>query len=190
MKRLLPLLLLFLALSGYAQQLHYPMPVDLAARRTVVDTVVAVEGATKAELYSRAREWVAQYFVSSRAVLDMDDAASGKLIAEGHSLYTPLHSLIPNAGRLWRTIKIEVRDGRFRCQISDFYFGQATSPATSAAANVPLDRLMFSEKQYDNQGNPRRILENVAGGAKAACQEDIASLSKAMLRASEKGKSW
>lgn len=191
MKPLYLLLALCLySLSTSAQGRHYPLPVDTVEHRTVMEGVVPVSGASQAELYSRARAWVSHYFVSGKTVLDLDDATNGKLIAKGHSTYTPLHSLAPNVGRLWRTIQIDVKEGRYRYQITDFYFGLASAPATVATAFTPLDRLMFGSSQYDKAGSPRRILANVAGGVEAAAKEDIDSLAKAMSNSSAKNKEW
>lgn len=122
MKKLLFLLCIIPILS-FAQKRGAEkiiLPIDSATNMITYQEVVKVEGATKDELYVRAREWFARSFKSSKSVIQMEDKEAGKIIGKGSSsgLYTVLMSTVPY--KLDFTVSITVKEGRYRYEISPF----------------------------------------------------------------------
>ena len=99
---------------------------DLPPEERQVQAVHEVLMADKATLYIRALEWVSSSFRSSKAVIDLQDKDAGIIVAKG---------IIPNGSRdalgvhfdLRLTIKLEVKDGRYRATYDTYtmIFGHA-----------------------------------------------------------------
>jgi hypothetical protein len=77
---------------------------------------------TQAQLYSKAREWVAINFKSAKDVVQLEDATSGKIIAKGLMTSPSYGTLgLTNAVHYIKfTTTIDVRPGRYRIVLSDF----------------------------------------------------------------------
>lgn len=96
------------------------LPIDSVSNLVTYQGVVKVEGASKDDLYLRAREWFAKTFKSAQAVLQMDDKQAGKLIGKGASKSYYTYMLYPVEYNLNYTISITTKDGRYRYEISSF----------------------------------------------------------------------
>jgi len=110
------------------------MPVAQAREITLptVDGKIVFEGVvktdstlTKQEIYSRAREWLVNSFVSGKAVLQLDDKAEGKIMGDGRTKFTYVRDpgavlVAMQEFKYQFTIKIEVRDGRYKYQVYNF----------------------------------------------------------------------
>jgi len=85
----------------------------------------------KDQLFSKAIEWFALTFKNSNAVLKMQDKENGVIIGKGSFLwsyeYPPKYvSNLPKPMPIYQswvsfTIKINVKDGRFKYELLDFY---------------------------------------------------------------------
>lgn len=187
MKSLLLLICLLLSLGSHAQGWKNPLPMDSATHLVAYAGVVEVPGASQAELYSRAREWFATSFGSAKSVLEMDDRESGKLIGDANSMFT-IHygGLLGDAPcRLWRTIRVEVKDGRFRYAFTGF----ATSgyEGTQQQAS-PLENWFKPTKYtYSKDGTPKQAVASVIASVKEDAEAQAASLKAAMTKTTAKG---
>lgn len=104
--------------------------------------VVKVDSTAKAEeIYRAARRWFVDAFRDADEAIQMDDPA-GKIIAgKGWFPYNAY-------GRLWFTIEVEARDGRYRTRVSGvehrgfgtITFMDATTPALSLGPIAMGDR--------------------------------------------------
>jgi hypothetical protein len=185
MRIILLLTCLLWATVASAQSALKTLPTDSASGKIAYQAVVMVPGASKAELYSRAREWVATEFRSAKDVVQMDDKEAGKLVARG---FVPKRigsvSARPSAGnQFWRTIKIYVKDGRYRYEITDFaiespYESGPLEKRLEVAANAPFS----GGKTGSPKGHYKYLLESVA----ETTEPEVASLQKAMAGAKEK----
>lgn len=87
------------------------------------EEVQHVEGAGAQELYSRAREWFAVTFRSSKAVLQLEDGQNFKLIGRGGTSYTGT-AWGHQDGTLYFKISFFARDGRYKLNFSNMEFMQ------------------------------------------------------------------
>ena len=150
MKKLL-LLALLTSFTARAQTAPPLFPIDATTSRVTFEGVVPTEGISKADLYSRARAWFAKTFTSADAVLQLEDAGAGKLIGKG---FTDIHVSTgyysPVRTKLWFTMQVEVKDGRYRYEITDLAFGyypgtQVTKiVGYNPAVKVPADEALTS----------------------------------------------
>lgn len=85
--------------------------------------VVKVDSTIKKdELFNRARIWFSQTFNNSKAVLDIQDKEAGQLIGNGTiKTLGKNNSYVYNYGYVSFSIKVLVKDGRYKYIFSDFY---------------------------------------------------------------------
>ena len=162
---LLTLLLLGALLPARAQvklpRLHHgwvnPLPVDSATGKVSYRAVVQAPGVSQAELYRRARQWLAAAPSTTKRPLLTDDVAAGRLVGQTGDLvmqnFFGANVQVP----LWRTITIEVKPGRFRYQITDFAFdsGQGLGAVTPIENYLTPNALTF-----DANGYPQPVLQS------------------------------
>ena len=177
-----PLLLCALLACGLqaAAQVS-PLPVDSITHKVTYQGVVQVPGASQAELYSRAREWFATTFGSAKAVLEMDDREAGKLIGNANGIYYQRFMRKDVETTLWRTINVQVKEGRFRYQITNF----ATGIGVSQDKAYPVE-LGFIPASYDKSGNLKPYMASMYDGVRKSAEAQVASLRDAMTKPAQK----
>ncbi len=79
--------------------------------------VVQVPGVSADALYSRAKEWFAETFVSAQDVVQLDDVANHKLIGKGITEEYSSYLVFDGSAHAKFTIKIECKNGRYRYSI-------------------------------------------------------------------------
>ena len=112
------------------------LPADSLSQRILFKGVVAVPGASAAELQARAREWVALTFQDARQVTQLDDAGRGVLIGRGYTNTgaEPLGKRSLNPFPLAFSFRLDFRDGRYRYQVFDL--GTPVTPEELTFASI------------------------------------------------------
>lgn len=84
--------------------------------------VVQVDNISKGELYNRAKLWFATAYNSASDVLQMDDKEAGQIIGKAIIKYNPAFTRGSGQtkGKINYTIKVFVKDGRYKYEITDF----------------------------------------------------------------------
>lgn len=84
--------------------------------------VVLVDSVTSIELYNRAKLWFATMYNSSNDVLQMDNKEEGLLVGKAIMNYSPkvFSGSEQTTGSIRYMIKIFVKDGRYKYEISNF----------------------------------------------------------------------
>jgi hypothetical protein len=119
---LLALVLLSAAPAVYAQKVNteeavVSLPVDSETHLVAYTGVVEAPGATQAQLYDRAYEWVVKNYGSAQRVIQMQDKESGKIIVKGRtSAYFKGHDF----GWITHTLNLYLKDGKYKYDITDF----------------------------------------------------------------------
>ena len=78
--------------------------------------VIQADRISKDELYKRTKRWFIDNYKSAKDVLQLDDKENGELIGKGY-LETSWGATTIYVGH---TIKIQVKDGRYKYEITDF----------------------------------------------------------------------
>ncbi|WP_310393653.1 DUF4468 domain-containing protein [Hymenobacter sp.] len=93
------------------------LPIDPESKMVTYTGVVEVAGATQAQLYSRAYEWVVKSYKSAPDVLQMQDKESGKIILKGNT-----HAYIRgrDAGLVNHTFSIYLKEGKYKYEVTNF----------------------------------------------------------------------
>jgi len=112
MRKLIIVASLFFSTTLYSQQ---KLPVkDGNVMYEAIDTVM---GASRDQLYHKAKLWLTNEFVSSKDVIQIDDKDSGQIIGKGNFDYE--YSVLGTSAT-WVcsfTIKIDCKDNKARIQI-------------------------------------------------------------------------
>lgn len=131
--------------------------------------VVTVDSATKSQLFDRARLWFADYFKSSKAVLEVSDKESGEFIGKP-ILYTWYkYRFLGSDNKILLdmpvTIRVRVKDGKYKYEIYDVttrYSPETTVRYSSSkevfgplttSENCPYSYSMISQSKVDQSWN-------------------------------------
>jgi len=139
--------LIFLSLQGKSQ-----IQTDTLNNAIIgYNQIVHIDSTSKTELYQRAKTWISKSFISSKAVIDLDDREAGVLITKG---IIPMDNLSINF-----SLTITIKEGRYKCEIENisgllYTFGMHSKdifPATrpkkkSIGLNQPKDWDTLNEK--------------------------------------------
>lgn len=178
--RILLLLLSILFIPFIAQ--GQEMTLDEDTDRVTFTEVVQVEGVSAEELYSRGMQWFAESYKSSNEVLQMDDPYSGKLIGKAWSqLYIDGYLSMTVPIKMWYTIKVFLKDGRYKYDITDIeYEGEASKYNDWNPFKVPCENFLVGDGYYKRNGKPRRLSVSYSENTQAAVNSLVASLKLAM----------
>ena len=148
MKLLLAILFLFpIYFFAQGQSTEIVLPRDSNTQQITYTGVVMVDSVSADDLFSRAKFFVADYFVSQKAVTDLTDEHTKTILIK------PLLKMDLNgfsaagySGYTHYDLKIENKDGRYRYTISNFiYYAH-----TGGALNPKILTYNLSEEQPKN----------------------------------------
>lgn len=94
------------------------VPINQETGKVDFSSTISIDNTKQLELYSRSREWFAKSFVSSKAVLEMDDKEAGKLIGKGYAD-------TPELGKncvMYFLLSVYVKDDKYRYSFSDIRY--------------------------------------------------------------------
>lgn len=128
--------------------------------------VVQVEGKTAQQLYTSAREWFAKTFVSANDVIQMEDPTSGKIIGKGSNHIAEGYVVGKGIATIFTTmdwypnytLKIEVKDGRYKYELTDIKIKSIDSFGNTA--EVPFADYIARIDEYKNGSDPEWLLAN------------------------------
>lgn len=166
------LLLSLSLLASTVQAQQSPSPFPLNSEGDVLYSGSAlVDSVGKDELYRRARLWVTTSYNSPKDVIQLDDKEVGTIIVKG-IVQTVLHCGVAAAANEYYTLKIEVKDGKYRYSLSDVTFGTEAYTSTYKA----MQEATMCKKGY------QKMFENAAGKN----NQLITSLETAMKKEGDK----
>ena len=110
--------------------------------------VVEVPGASKKSLYLQAKLWFTNTFKSANAVIQLDDAEAGTIVGKG--IATIYITILGHTNEVLMplTIRIDVKDGKFRYQFYDIMYSQEDG-------DVPCERYIAKENMYRKNGKAK-----------------------------------
>lgn len=108
------------SLSADAGQPRKSLPIDQSTGLITFSEIVAADGTAKTELYARAKVWFADNFNSAKAVIQTDEKEAGVLIGRAWSDISVSTPFGGAANKLWYSVRISCKDGRYKYDISNF----------------------------------------------------------------------
>lgn len=148
-------LLFFLPVIVFAQKKTYTIselvPIDSTSGDVVYQGVVQVEGATAADLYSRAKTFYLKTFNNSNAVIQADEP--GKRVGgKGYIMLKQKESGLFSQGEYKVTMDIQVKDGRYRYEFSQFAIH-----TSSMYGDVPIMKAYSMNSKGFNERQAEKI---------------------------------
>lgn len=159
MKNLIVSILLTASLNGFGQKMLLDV---LPLKNGIVfySDVIEVDSIDKDELYKRAKRWFVESYKDANKVIQLDDKDSGEIIGKGSfdALWnaTFVASHVVNVGH---TVKIQVKDGKYRYEITDFrvrYVTSSTQYTSSSLVDYPIETW-----NMERPANTRKFLPQV-----------------------------
>lgn len=120
MRNLLPLILGFLPIISFSQNLieeNFPTENGLINYNEVVQVDSSL---TAEDLYINAKKWLVVAFKSSKSVVQTDDKEAKLIIVK--SFISKGHNSYISSPQNWFTLKIEMKDGRYRYSLYDIRY--------------------------------------------------------------------
>jgi hypothetical protein len=124
--------------------------------------VIKVDSADKNELYLRAKSFFANSFKSGKAALQMEDKDDGILIGKSKiGLCDGEDGISFGCHDMHFSIKITVKDGRYKYEIYDILFKTPPSyPYYPNGIEMAQSALFDSTNYYRSNGEPKSRLED------------------------------
>lgn len=108
------------------------LPTNPATGKIGYEEVVQAPGVDKNELYARGKIWFTSFFASARSVIYTDDKEGGVLEGKGwQQVYVNvMNQRVPE--KLWFTVTLSFKDGRYKQSVSEFRFELEPSQSNHA----------------------------------------------------------
>jgi hypothetical protein len=177
MKHVTVILFLLLTAIAAESQMIDELPKDEQGNLNF-NEVVKVDSASKEQLYFRTKEYFANTFKSAKDVIQLDDKESGTMIGKA---WTAIYIRVmgnPVHVRMWYSLKIQCKEGRYKAEIYDVSYQGDTGPP-----GYPNE--MFDRKSYfKNNGQPRDVLEKYKTETVKTTNDILNSIQLAMKKSS------
>src|SRR5450830_1164209 len=96
--------------------------------------IIQLQGVSKNEIYNRAKHWFIDTFNSGKDVIQLDDKETGEVIGKGcFKAVWMINFYSSQSVNVWKTIKIQIKDGRYRYEITDFRMRNYYFPSQNAS---------------------------------------------------------
>lgn len=159
--------------------------------------VIPVEGANKEEIYATIRAWVASSYKSANTVIQMDDKDAGLIVCNAlfrYSYERPMYAAYE--GTINYILKLQIKDGRFRAEMTNFYHKIGIDHATAFNQNCNLG-LITTAENYTDKGAHKKFHNNVWNDIKTKAEsysnnifEELAKSSKNIISVDETAEDW
>ncbi|MEJ8803133.1 DUF4468 domain-containing protein [Pontibacter sp. H249] len=150
MKKLILSLLFILPLAVMGHNL------PVANGKITYSEVVSAEGLTQEQLYQRLREFFTVQFKSADDVIQMD--TKDKVIGKAWQDIIVDDGKVQEKRKLWYTVKLEMKEGRYRIELSDFHMQRyclpAYGPCEPQTRLFPAEQILSPQNQVNKKGKP------------------------------------
>jgi hypothetical protein len=155
--------------------------------------VVQTDSASKNELYNRAKLWFVNAYNSASDVLQMDNKEEGQIIGKAIMKYNPtvFSGSEQTKGNIKYTIKIFVKDSRYKYEITDFVhdpygnqYGKTSMGLITTDEECPNPKSMA-------KGWSNKVWRDIKNQIESNMTSLIASLKQSMTKQAEsKSDDW
>ncbi|HZY10887.1 MAG TPA: DUF4468 domain-containing protein [Bacteroidota bacterium] len=146
--------------------------------KVIYTEVVEVDSASSVQLYDRAKRWFVHTYNSSKDVIQLDDKEKGEIIGKGFFQDTWMVTFYAGQNvNVWQTIRVQVKDFKYRYEITDFIMRYYVSPSESTRGR-DID-LPVEEWNKGRDANTQKFYLKIDDNVKAL----ITSLKDAMNQA-------
>lgn len=131
-------LFFILITTAYSQQIDTApaLPIDPESKKITYREVVE-EAGTPVYLYDKAVGWFRYFYLNPQSVYSVQDKVNGKIEGTGRMkifYYDEKEKMQRDAGQVWYTIKVELKENKYRYTLTDF--------TLKAASRSPIEKWM------------------------------------------------
>ncbi|BCI62242.1 DUF4468 domain-containing protein [Coprobacter secundus] len=155
--------------------------------------VIEAKDVDKTSIYFSLRDWISTYYRDTQEVLQMDDKDAGIIIGKAIFLYSmnrPAYSAYD--GKIWYSIKLQVKDGRFKAEMSNFV--HENEKGNAPACNLGL---ITTAENYTDKGMQKSFHNKVWKDIKIKSEQesnnifsDLEKLAASMKPIKEDSDDW
>jgi len=101
----------------------------LTEEQKSIERVVTLENVSQDVIFERTKMWIAENFVSAKAVLEYEDKDKGRLIGNGKMDYpcSGMSCLAKNDWDVNFTMRVDVKDNKLRLRFTNIYISWPAS---------------------------------------------------------------
>lgn len=167
---------------SFAQKTDFPFNkhlIPIVDSQVVYEKVDTLQGLSKDDIFSGINSWIALTFLNSKAVTQLSDRTSGKIIVKANYRdffnFSVLGSNTPYYYRLDYTMDITVKDSKYRCIIIPSTVameGGQSWPILTLYSRIPdeYDFKKLGSAKRSEMYRAKQILNNTDVFAKASFQ--------------------
>lgn len=187
MRKIIGVLLFFCYLSAQAQDKPLVLPRDENGK-VLFSEVIQADSMKATTLYGNAKLWFANTFKSAKDVIQVDDKEAGRVVGKAwQDIYIKVLGM-PSQTKLWFSISVQVKDGRYKIEMYDLKYEQYPSQHDRNPQPQAVESWFTVESYYKNNGKARSINESYKEETEKAWASIKASLVKNMV--SKKSSDW
>jgi len=169
MKKLIFIALLVFPLAVFSQVKWDTYPIDSVTKKVMFTGIVDMPQTPQKTLYQRAKEWFITSYNSGKDVIQLDAPETGKIIGKGFKSFNRLSSnfdYIPS--KLWYTVTITARDGKFKYIITDTEIETEGVRMDAQACIAKLDKSASGQRDLMTYSLELKTLDKVVSSIKQA----------------------
>ncbi|RZK27684.1 MAG: DUF4468 domain-containing protein, partial [Hymenobacter sp.] len=145
--------------------------------------VVQVDGVSQAELFKRGKIWLVSTFKSAKDVIQAEDKDAGIIVGKAYSVINIQSGKFIVPAKLFYTLKLNFKDGKYKYELTDFYFENEPIAAMNyQIIKTPVEKHVLSAPSTSHSG---KIIASYRQQFDQAVQELIASLKAGMLKSND-----
>jgi hypothetical protein len=143
MKKIISALVLLITSLGMSAQ---NLPTDPETKKITYQETVNMDSLTKAQLYERCKNWMTNYYKSTK--FDMDDKIN-KIATSGYFLVTLTYDFkYKSENNVSYSITFNLKEGKYRYTITDFRFYKVSAgPKTIIPAETAYAKMTTVNKK-------------------------------------------
>ncbi|NBW38841.1 MAG: DUF4468 domain-containing protein [Cytophagia bacterium] len=170
----------FISIASFTvAQTKHPLPI--IDEKINFSEIVVVDSASQDELYTKAKIWLAEKFISANDVIQFDDKENGIVIGKGaiRTKENGMAALIKN----WRfTVKIQVKDGKYKVNFYDiiYFFEIPDNLNRQSSPPVILDEYFNDPRSYRKNGTLKPVSLEFANDTLAEFNAILKSVNTAL----------
>ncbi len=131
-------------------------PLLCAAQAKTYYRVIETDSVGKNALFISINEWFATHYNSANAVIQMADKDAGIIIGKGAFEYTRSGFMQCYTGSVSYTIKVEMKDNRYRVELTNFIHKSFHPTTTSCELGLLTNAEVFSDTGM-NKGHQNKV---------------------------------
>jgi len=120
---------------------------------TTIEKIIEVPGVSKNDIYDQTKIFIAENFRSAKDVIEYENKEGGTVIGNGSIKYPAEAGLAAVALANWRanfTIRVDIKDGKFRCTFSNIKIAWPASYDRTIGARPAGERPIGHEEESVN----------------------------------------